>query len=205
MGSGSEVIVPFSCLYNKWSWIEVTAAAQSAGQSVEAVAQTTFYLRQARHIRPGDDDTFRVDYAERGVEQVNSIILVITEVATGLVGVSLIVGGVGIMNIMLVSVSERTREIGLRKAVGAPPAAILMQFLVEAITLCFFGGAIGVAIGIGLTYFARTLPIHLTKATVPFWAISLAFGFAASVGLIFGMFPAIKASRLDPIEAIRHE
>ena len=211
MGSDSEVIVPFSCLYNNYSWIQITAAAQSASANPSKLSRKlNFILRQARHISAsGDEDECfpRRLQPERAAwaEQVNSIILVITEVATGLVGVSLIVGGVGIMNIMLVSVSERTREIGLRKAVGARPAAILMQFLVEAITLCFFGGAIGVAMGIGLTYFARTLPIHLQKAAVPLWAIALSFGFAASVGLIFGMFPAIKASRLDPIEAIRHE
>lgn len=204
-GSSSEVVVPFSALYTKWSWIRVVAAAQSPQQAEEAVAEVTFYLRQARHIHPGDPDTFEVEYIERLVQQFNSIALVITEVATGVVGISLIVGGVGIMNIMLVSVSERTREIGLRKAVGAPPAAILMQFLVEAITLCFLGGAIGVAAGMALTLFIARLPLHLEKSTIPAWAIALSFGFAASVGLIFGMFPAIKASRLDPIEAIRHE
>jgi putative ABC transport system permease protein len=204
-GSSSEVIVPFSSMYTNWSWISVVAAAKSPDQAAEAVAEATFYLRQVRHIHPGDEDTFGVEYIERLVQQFNQIASVITEVATGVVGISLIVGGVGIMNIMLVSVSERTREIGLRKAVGAPPAAILMQFLVEAITLCFFGGAIGVGMGMGLTYFISILPIHLEKSTVPAWAIALSFGFAASVGLIFGMFPAIKASRLDPIEAIRHE
>jgi putative ABC transport system permease protein len=113
---------------------------------------------------------------------------------------------VGIMNIMLVSVSERTREIGLRKAVGARPSAILLQFLVEAIMLCFLGGLIGLAAGQALTGALASIPgAHLDKAHIPAWAVALAFGFSGSVGLIFGMFPAIKAARLDPIEALRHE
>lgn len=204
-GSTSEVIVPFSTLYSDGQWIEVVAAARSPDQAAEAVAEATFYLREVRHIHPGDQDTFGVQYIERLVQQFNQIAFVIKAAATGIVGISLIVGGVGIMNIMLVSVSERTREIGLRKAVGARPAAILLQFLVESITLCFIGGAIGVAVGELVTRFIARLPIHLEEARIPGWAIGLSFGFAATVGLIFGMFPAIKAARLDPIEAMRHE
>jgi putative ABC transport system permease protein len=110
------------------------------------------------------------------------------------------------MNIMLVSVSERTREIGLRKAIGARPGAILLQFLVEALVLCLLGGVIGLLAGRGLVSLIANIPgAELEKATIPTWAIALALGFAGSVGLIFGMFPAIKASRLDPIEALRHE
>jgi len=110
------------------------------------------------------------------------------------------------MNIMLVSVSERTREIGLRKAVGARPSAILLQFLVEAIMLCFLGGLLGVLGGQGLTMAVAQIPdSHLEKAHIPGWALAMSFGFAGAVGLIFGMFPAIKAARLDPIEALRHE
>jgi putative ABC transport system permease protein len=110
------------------------------------------------------------------------------------------------MNIMLVSVSERTREIGLRKAVGARPSAILLQFLVEAVMLCFLGGLLGVLGGQGLTTAVAQIPdAHLDKAHIPGWALAMSFGFAGAVGLIFGMFPAIKAARLDPIEALRHE
>src|SRR5256885_9667504 len=129
-----------------------------------------------------------------------------TMVATGIVGISLLVGGVGIMNIMLVSVSERTREIGLRKAVGARPSAILLQFLIEATMLCLMGGLIGLLAGQGLTSAMASIPqAKLEKAYIPGWAVALSFGFSAAVGLIFGMFPAIKAARLDPIEALRHE
>jgi putative ABC transport system permease protein len=116
------------------------------------------------------------------------------------------VGGIGIMNIMLVSVSERTREIGLRKAVGATPSAILLQFLLEAVTLCLVGGLVGVLIGQAFALAVSSIPgAKMENASVPAWAVALAFVFSAGVGVVFGMFPAIKASRLDPIEALRHE
>ena len=130
----------------------------------------------------------------------------VTLVAGGIVGVSLLVGGVGIMNIMLVSVSERTREIGLRKAVGAKKSAILTQFLIEAVVLCFFGGLFGIGIGQLLTIAISNIPnAELDLAYIPWEAIALSFGFSGSVGIFFGIFPAIKAARLDPIEALRHE
>jgi putative ABC transport system permease protein len=110
------------------------------------------------------------------------------------------------MNIMLASVSERTREIGLRKAVGAPPAVILMQFLVEAVVLCLMGAAIGLAIGYTLAFGMIKIPgSPLSQAEVPLWAVMLSVGFSAGTGVVFGLFPAIKAARLDPIEALRHE
>jgi putative ABC transport system permease protein len=109
------------------------------------------------------------------------------------------------MNIMLVSISERTREIGLRKAVGAKKSAILTQFLVEAVILCFFGGLIGVGFGKLLTFGISRINPLLAKTYIPFWAVVLSFGFAGFVGVCFGLFPAIKAARLDPIEALRHE
>jgi putative ABC transport system permease protein len=122
------------------------------------------------------------------------------------VGVALLVGGIGIMNIMLVSVTERTREIGIRKSVGARRRDILIQFLIEAIALSLVGGAIGVALGFGLgTLVAGVLPGDWPPAHVPFWAVAVAFGFSAIVGVFFGIYPAGKASRLDPIEALRYE
>jgi putative ABC transport system permease protein len=165
-----------------------------------------FFLRQRRHLRLEDPDTFRIEVVQQFIDKFKQIATTMTLVAGGVVGISLIVGGVGIMNIMLVSVSERTREIGLRKAVGARPSAILLQFLVEAVMLCCMGGALGVLGGAGLTKLIANIPgAHLDRATIPGWAIAVSFGFAASVGLIFGMFPAIKAAQLDPIEALRHE
>jgi putative ABC transport system permease protein len=110
------------------------------------------------------------------------------------------------MNIMLVSVSERTREIGLRKAMGARPAIILMQFLIEAVVLCMVGALVGLAIGLALVFVMRYIPkANLEGAATPPWAIVVAVGFSMFIGVVFGMFPAIKASRLDPIDALRHE
>ena len=205
-----EVIIPFTFAVAKdrWPWYSIMAASKSPSLSEDAKAEIEFYLRQKRRVKPGKDDTFQVQTAQRVVEQFNKVASMVTLIATGIVGISLLVGGVGIMNIMLVSVSERTREIGLRKAVGARPSAILLQFLVEAVVLCLIGGAIGLALGQALTSFVATfLPpeAKVERMVVPPMAIALAFGFSAGVGLIFGMFPAIKAARLDPIEALRHE
>src|SRR3954463_10531114 len=183
-------------------------ASKSPDQAEEAQAEIGFFLRKRRHLELGEPDTFRVEFVGKFVEQFNALAGAITMVATGIVGISLLVGGVGIMNIMLVSVSERTREIGLRKAVGARPGAILLQFLVEAIMLCLLGGALGLLLGQGLTSAVATfLPkeVKMDRIVIPPSAILLAFTFSAGVGLIFGMFPAIKAARLDPIEALRHE
>ncbi|MCX7018062.1 MAG: ABC transporter permease [bacterium] len=205
--SSAEVFVPFTTarkINRRSMW--VVAASKSPKVSEEARAELIYFMRGKRQIKPGNSDTFRVEAVQEFVDKFNQIALMITLVAAGVVGISLIVGGVGIMNIMLVSVSERTREIGLRKAVGARPSAILLQFLVEAVTLCFFGGLIGVLAGHGLAKLVAVIPgAQLEKASVPFWAIALSFGFSTAVGLLFGMFPAIKAARLDPIESLRHE
>jgi len=122
----------------------------------------------------------------------------------GIVSISLLVGGFGIMNIMLVSVTERTREIGICKAIGAKRHQILLQFLFESLVLCMIGGFIGLLLvyGIGLAVAAA---INLPEAYVPVWAVALAFGFSAFVGIVFGIMPAAKAANLDPIEALRFE
>jgi putative ABC transport system permease protein len=205
--SGSEVFVPFNTAYfSPRIWVHAIASSASPEVSEEARAEMRFFLRQRRQLRLDDPDTFRIEVVQQFIDKFKQIATTMTLVAGGVVGISLIVGGVGIMNIMLVSVSERTREIGLRKAVGARPSAILLQFLVEAVMLCCMGGALGVLGGAGLTKLISNIPgAHLDKATIPGWAIAVSFGFAASVGLIFGMFPAIKAAQLDPIEALRHE
>ncbi|MGD9692829.1 MAG: ABC transporter permease [Phycisphaerales bacterium] len=205
----TEVYVPFSTAQKMRAdgWINsASALAVSADKAEEAKAEALWVLRKMRGIQPGEEDTFEVFVVQAFVEQFNKVAGAITMVAGAIVSVSLLVGGVGIMNIMLVSVSERTREIGLRKAVGAKPLVILTQFLVEAVVLCTFGGLIGIAVGQALTMALRSMPGgNLERAAAPGWAIVLALCFSAGVGVIFGMFPAIKASRLDPIEALRHE
>ena len=209
MGSGREdyeVIIPFRTSYKFGEpWVSVFAESKSTEVLEEAVAEIKFFLRRTRRIKPGDPDTFRVQSLKSAIQTFNNIAIVVTLVAGGIVGISLLVGGVGIMNIMLVSISERTREIGLRKAVGAKKSAILTQFLVEAVILCFFGGLIGVGFGKLLTFGISRINPLLDKTYIPLWAVVLSFGFAGFVGVCFGLFPAIKAARLDPIEALRHE
>jgi len=205
----TEVFLPFETARKMWPYQVIRHAAAlmvDESMSEEVQAEVAFILRSLRDLEPGSPDTFEVEVVQVFLDQFQTVAAGITVVAGGIVSISLLVGGIGIMNIMLVSVSERTREIGLRKAVGARPAIILLQFLVEAVLLCVVGGAIGLAFAQGLTLGIRSVPDSpLSTAEVPTWAAVLALTFSAAVGVIFGLFPAVKAARLDPIEALRHE
>ncbi|MCI0631399.1 MAG: ABC transporter permease [Phycisphaerales bacterium] len=204
----SEVYIPFSTAVKYQDedfFFMIICRLKSPDVAEEAKAEATFVLRHSRKIQPNEPDTFEIAPIDQFIAAFKAMAAGITGVAGGIVGISLLVGGIGIMNIMLVSVSERTREIGLRKAVGATPAAILMQFLLEAVTLCFVGGAIGVLGGEMFALAVSNIPGVELKTTVPWWAVIMSFGFSAFVGVVFGMFPAIKAARLDPIDALRHE
>lgn len=205
----AEIFIPFSVavkLLPREFFMSFAARITSPEMADEAKAEITALLRRMRGLGPDEPDTFRVAAIDQFISQFKALAAGITAIAGGIVGISLLVGGIGIMNIMLVSVSERTREIGLRKAVGATPAAILVQFLLEAITLCAVGGFIGVAIGQAFAFGLTKIPgAQLDQAEVPLWAVAMAFAFSGVVGVVFGMFPAIKASQLDPIEALRHE
>ena len=165
----------------------------------------TGLLRQLHELKPGQADDFKVETASQLTETFSSVISSVTVVLGGIVGVSLLVGGIGIMNIMLVSVTERTREIGISKALGAKRHHILLQFLIEATVLSLLGGAIGVAIGYGLGFGVAKLIPGFPDAVVPWWAVVVAFGFSTLVGVVFGLMPAAKAAKLDPIEALRYE
>lgn len=201
-----EMFIPFKTVSKMGEpYVSGMAASKTPELNDEAIAEIKFFLRKARHLGPGEPDTFRVESVQGVKEQFSKIAIVMTLVAGGIVGISLLVGGVGIMNIMLVSVSERTREIGLRKAVGAKKSAILTQFLVESVILSFFGGLIGIGMGYLLTLLIGMQSKLMNLTQIPAWAIVLSFAFAGTVGVCFGMFPAIKAARLDPIEALRHE
>ena len=206
-GRDEEVFIPFRTMHKLFpGGMFAIATSRTPELSEEAQAELRFFLRRTRNLKPGEPDTFGVEAVQKYLEQFVAMAAMITLIASGIVGISLVVGGVGIMNIMLVSVSERTREIGLRKAVGARPSAILLQFLVEAVMICLLGGLIGLLIGQLLTAGMASIPMaKLDKAYIPIWAVGLSFGFSAFVGVVFGMFPAIKAARLDPIEALRHE
>jgi ABC-type antimicrobial peptide transport system permease subunit len=182
---------------------EILVVAASANQMDLATRQITELFRQRHHIRMGEPDDFSIRSMAELSQMLSSTTTVMTRLLLCVALISLIVGGVGIMNIMLVSVTERTREIGLRMAVGAQGRDILLQFLVEAVTLCMTGGAIGILLGHGgsllVTYF-----LHWAVKTSPA-AIIAAVAVSATVGIVFGYYPAWKASRLDPIEALRYE
>jgi len=162
-------------------------------------------LRTRRKVADGAPDPFKVQTAERTRKSFDSIVQGVTMVAAAVVGISLLVGGIGIMNIMLVSVTERTREIGIVKALGATPQFILIQFLVEALVLSLFGGVVGLALGWGLALLIALAVPGMSGAAVPLWAVLLALGFTTAIGVIFGLAPAIKAARLHPIDALRYE
>ena len=170
--------------------------------------QVTEILRSRHHIKKGDPNDFRILAQEEIMKTVSTILMNTTMVMAAVVGIALLVGGIGIMNIMLVSVTERTREIGIRKSIGARRRDVLVQFLIEAIALSGLGGVVGVIGGYLLANIARLLLarlVQLPPVHTPFWAILLAFGFCAFLGTLFGIYPAAKASKLDPIEALRYE
>jgi putative ABC transport system permease protein len=207
--SSAEIFIPFSVaekMQDRNFFMRIEGMFTSPEVAEQGEDEVRFVLRRMRGLAPSDPQTFQVAAIDKFIEQFKALATGITAIAGGIVGISLLVGGIGIMNIMLVSVSERTREIGLRKAVGATPMAILLQFLLEAVTLCLVGGFIGIAIGRLAAFGLTQIPgAQLEQADIPFWAVVLSFAFSAVTGIVFGMFPAIKAARLDPIEALRHE
>jgi putative ABC transport system permease protein len=160
-------------------------------------------LRREHHIRPGGENDFTIRNQQDVLQTQQQATQVFTTLLASIAAVSLVVGGIGIMNIMLVSVTERTREIGVRKALGATRTNILLQFMIEALTLCILGGAIGIMVGIGTTVvLARVMQWNTLISPM---SVLVAFGFSALVGLFFGIWPARRAAQLDPIVALRYE
>jgi putative ABC transport system permease protein len=162
-------------------------------------------LRQSHRLGRGEPDDFTLVTQSEILKQVSAITGIATWVVVAIVGVSLLVGGIGIMNIMLVSVTERTREIGIRMAVGARPADILAQFLVEATLLGLMGGVVGIALGYALAALISLVVPDFPPPIIPAWAVTLAFLFSSLVGVFFGLYPAARAAKLDPIDALRYE
>ncbi len=202
-----QFLMPYTTVMKKikgQNWLDdIMCSATSAQVADQAEQEIIALMRERHHIRPGADDDFNLRHPTEIAEAVKQSTQTMEALLAAVASVSLIVGGIGIMNIMLVSVTERTREIGLRQAVGARGRDVLRQFLVEAVILSLIGGAIGIALG---TFGARTIgqsfewPTHVSTR-----AIALAVSCSAAIGVFFGYYPARQAARLDPIEALRFE
>ncbi|MGX5201349.1 ABC transporter permease [Aliikangiella sp. IMCC44632] len=204
------IVLPYSLMQTlNGNLLEPDIFVQLQLKSLDNLEQTknhiTRILRKQHNLSIDDDNDFKIETPEQLTSGISKVINTLTIVLGGIVSISLIVGGIGIMNIMLVSVTERTREIGICKAIGAKRHHILLQFLIESIVLSLLGGIIGVALGYGLGLIASASIPGFPPATVPLWAIGVAFGFSAFVGIFFGILPAAKAANLDPIEALRYE
>jgi putative ABC transport system permease protein len=201
------VFVPYTTVLKKLRGItniqQVTVSAASAGETTKVADNIAQLLRVRHKIQPGDPDDFMVRTMEEMANVRKEATQTMTALLASIAGVSLLVGGIGIMNIMLVSVTERTREIGLRMAIGARGRDVLLQFLVEAIVLSLFGGGIGIALGFGVAQGVTLWQGWPTSVSTN--AVLVAFGFAAMTGVFFGFYPARKAAALDPIDALRFE
>jgi putative ABC transport system permease protein len=185
----------------KVSSVQLGVSSDSDAKSVQN--EVLALMRQRRGIQPGQEDDFMVMNSQEFLTTMTSTMNVLTALLSAIAAISLLVGGIGIMNIMLVSVTERTREIGIRLAIGAFDNDVMIQFLVEAVVLASLGGIIGIILGLGAS-FVGCLLMKLSFTPNPTIAL-IAFVFSALVGVVFGFFPAQKAARLDPIEALRHE
>jgi putative ABC transport system permease protein len=200
----NEVLIPYRTYHKHYPKDDENFIIAMAQPGMKSVAEDELrgLLRLRRHVPPNKDDNFGISSAEALGNQFRDIMAGIFQLVVGIVSIGLLVGGVGVMNIMLMSVTERTREIGVRKAIGARKRDISFQFITEAMTLTGIGGAMGVILSLILSFLMQL--IHF-PSSVPIWAIFLALTVASSVGLFFGIYPAVKAARLDPVIALRYE
>jgi putative ABC transport system permease protein len=203
----NQILVPFNTgrfqLFGTDRLNDIWVRAVNEAALDDAAFEVKMALRRSHKIREGRPDDFTIRNQSDFLTALSETTATFTALLAGIAAVSLLVGGIGIMNIMLVSVTERTREIGIRKALGATRRNILLQFLVEAVTLCLAGGALGVAVGTGASSVMRRMMGWETATSLT--AIALAFVFAVIVGIVFGVWPARRASILDPITALRYE
>lgn len=183
--------------------VSLSVKAKDADVMDRAREEVTRVMRQRRDVKPDDENNFELSTNESMAKSLTDLAQVLTAATFGVCLLSLLVGGIGILNIMLVAVTERTKEIGIRKALGATRSRILTQFAVEAVVLALVGGVLGIGLGFGLAGLGRwTLGLY---TQVPVWAVALSLGMSSGVGLVFGIYPAARASRLDPVEAMRAE
>jgi putative ABC transport system permease protein len=203
----NAVSIPVTTAQHKLYGIDyvsmIIANAKSEKDMSKATEEVTAVLRRSHHIKANDPNDFTVQNQTQILNIVGTITNIFTIVLSSIAGISLLVGGIGIMNIMLVSVTERTREIGIRKAIGAKNKDILVQFLVESIVLSITGGALGIVFAVIVAQVLKTFTILSTN--ISGFSILLAFTFSTIVGLFFGIYPAMRAARLNPIEALRYE
>jgi putative ABC transport system permease protein len=210
MSQDSYMFIPFKTGQsiignNTRPQLSITMAVRDLGKIDETRSRIRAVMRQAHRLKAADADDFELESADQIAKTFSKISGTVTLVMGGVVGIALLVGGIGIMNIMLVSVKERTREIGICKAIGARSRDILLQFLIEAVTLSLLGGLLGLAIGYGLGAAIAAMIPDFPPAVVPWWAVTLSVLFSGGVGVVFGVMPASQAARLDPIEALRYE
>jgi putative ABC transport system permease protein len=202
------VAVPLTTYQQTYGYndsIDIYARAKGdAATMVRAEDDVRVLMRARRHNAPGAEDDFELETNDTFMDLWKQFTAIFFDVVVGIASISLVVGGIVIMNIMLVSVTERTREIGIRKAIGATRRTILTQFTTEAVTLCALGGLVGILVGAVITWIVYFLPIGLPATLSTMW-VAIGFGVSCGIGLLFGIYPAWKAANLDPIEALRYE
>jgi len=204
--SDARVYIPFESFQNRFGsrrWVTINVKVADIAEMENAKLELEGIIRKARRIEPGKDNNFNINASEILSETFGQFTMVVGSVGLIITGLSLIVGGIGIMNIMFVSVTERTKEIGIRKAIGARRRSILMQFLIEAASLCLIGGLIGLSISFILVQVVSNA--FELEASMPIFVVFVAIFVSLTVGVVSGFLPAFRAAKMDPVEALRYE